>query len=150
MDTCNSTKRGENMIFSVNIWAVLASTVVSMIIGSLWYGPLFGKKYMLAKDMDTWSKEKQNKMKKAMPVTFIAQFIANVIMFYVFAVIVSGLNQNSLVGGIKVGLLIWAGLIVPLKLGDELWGGKMILFWLGAGSMLITMLAAGAIIGGWR
>jgi mannitol-specific phosphotransferase system IIBC component len=138
------------MIFSVNIWAVLASTVVSMIIGSLWYGPLFGKKYMLAKDMDKWSKEKQNKMKKSMPVTFLAQFIANVLMFYVFAMFVVGLNMNSLSGGIKAGLLVWAGLILPLKLGDELWGGKMILFWLGAGSMLLTFFAAGAIIGAWN
>jgi len=138
------------MFSSINIWAVLVAAVVSMIIGSVWYGPVFGKQYMLAKGMDKWSKEKQDKMKKAMPVTFLAQFIANVIMFYAFAMIVSGLNQNSLIGGIKVGLLIWIGFILPLKLGEELWGGKMILFWYGAGSMLLTLLAAGAIVGAWH
>lgn len=31
---------------NINIWAVLACAIISMPIGAIWYGPLFGKKWM--------------------------------------------------------------------------------------------------------
>ncbi len=138
------------MYFTVNIWAVLVSAVASMLIGSIWYGPLFGKKFMDAMEMDKWSPEQQEKMKKAMIATYIAQFIASLVMFYVVGWIMGGLGLLSVKGGLMAALLVWIGFVVPLKLGDSLWGGKMILFWLGIGNMLITLLAAGAIIGVWN
>jgi hypothetical protein len=52
------------MNVAVNFWAVLASAVASMVIGSIWYGPLFGKMFMQAMGMDQWSPEKREAMKK--------------------------------------------------------------------------------------
>jgi hypothetical protein len=46
-------------------------------------------------------------------------------------------------------LWTWLGFVVPIKLGDALWGGKMTMFWLGIGNMLLTLLAGAAIIGAW-
>jgi hypothetical protein len=31
---------------NINYWAVLVCGVLSMVIGFVWYGPLFGKKWM--------------------------------------------------------------------------------------------------------
>ncbi len=53
-------------------------------------------------------------------------------------------------GGIANALGLWIGFVVPLALSNALWGGKMKLFWLNIGCMLITFIVAGAIIGGWR
>lgn len=36
----------------INLWSVIASAIASMIIGSIWYGPLFGKKFMHIMGMD--------------------------------------------------------------------------------------------------
>ena len=69
----------------VNYWAVVASAVASMVIGSIWYGPMFGKMFMKEMGMDKWSKEKQDAMKKTMGVSYLGQFIASLIMFYVVA-----------------------------------------------------------------
>ncbi len=138
------------MNVTVNFWAVLISAVASMVIGSIWYGPLFGKAFMSAMGMDTWSPEQQAKMKKAMAVTYLLQFIASLVMFYVFAWIMGGLNQMSVMGGLLSALWVWVGFVVPIKLGEALWGGNMTLFRLGIGNMLVTMLAAGAIIGAWH
>ena len=44
----------------VNLWAVVACAVASMIIGSIWYGPLFGKAFMTATGMDQWTPEKKS------------------------------------------------------------------------------------------
>ena len=131
----------------VNFWAVLASAVASMVIGSIWYGPLFGKKFMSAMGMDSWSPEKKAAMKKSMGLTYLWQFLASILMFYVFAWLMGALGAKSAMDGIQAAFWVWLGFIVPLSLGNALWGGKMILFWLGIGNMLLTLGAAGVIIG---
>ena len=135
---------------SVNYLAVLVSAVASMVIGSIWYGPLFGKKFMAAMGMDKWTPEQQAAEKKKMGVTYFVQFVASLVMFYVLAGIIVGFDKTSLSGGMVSAFVMWLGFVVPLKLGDAIWGGKMTLFWLGSFNMLFTLLAAGAIIGVWR
>jgi len=121
-----------------------------MVIGSIWYGPLFGKKFMQAMGMDSWSQEKRDAEKKRMGLTYFIQFIASLVMFYVVARFMGGLGQMTLSGGLSVALWVWLGFIVPVKLGDAIWGGKMTLFWIGVGNMLVTLLVTGAIISFWK
>ena len=135
---------------SVNYLAVLASAGASMIIGSIWYGPLFGKKFIAAMGMDKWSPEQQAAEKKKMGMTYFLQFVASLVMFYVLAWLMGGLGQMSINGGLMTAFWVWLGFVVPLKLGDAIWGGKMSLFWIGIFNMLVTLLAAGAIIGVWQ
>ena len=132
---------------TINLWAVLVSAVASMVVGSIWYGPLFGKKYMSEMGMDTWSGEKKESMKKAMMKTYVWQFAASLLMFYVLAGLITWNGMFTIMGGAAIAFWMWLGFVVPVKLGDALWGGKMSLFWLGAGNMLVTLVVAGAIIG---
>jgi len=132
---------------TVNFWAVLVSAVASMVIGSIWFGPLFGKMYISLMGMDKKSPEEQAQMKKGMMLTYVWQFIASLVMFYVLARFVGGLGQLSVMGGVMVALWVWIGFVVPMKLGDALWGGKMQLFWIGIGNSLVTLAVSGAIIG---
>jgi|SRR3989338_4967810 len=134
----------------INFWAVLVAAIVSMIIGSIWYGPLFGKKFMSAKGMGTWSEEKKAEMKKGMWKSYVLQFIASLVMFYVLAWLMGSLNQMSVNGGFMAAFWVWIGFVVPLALGEAVWGGKMILFWISISNMLVTLLVAGAIIGAWH
>ncbi|HYV33719.1 MAG TPA: DUF1761 domain-containing protein [Candidatus Limnocylindria bacterium] len=135
-----------NIMVTVNIWAVLASAVASMVIGSIWFGPLFGKKYMSLMGMDQWSPEKQAEMKKGMTMTYVWQFVASVVMFYVFAWLMGALHAATAMDGIQTAFWVWLGFIVPLKLGDSLWGGKMAMFWLGIGNSILTLAAGGILI----
>lgn len=134
----------------MNYLAVLVCAIASMVIGSIWYGPLFGKIFMKEMGMDTWSQEKKDSMKKSMTMTYIWQFVASLVMFYVFAWLMGGLNQMSVMGGLTAAFWVWIGFVVPVKFGDALWGGNMKLFWIGIGNMLVTLLVVGAILGGWR
>ncbi len=34
------------MMFQINLLAVVVCAIASMVLGMLWYGPLFGKKWM--------------------------------------------------------------------------------------------------------
>lgn len=138
----------------INYWAVLASAVVSVIVGSIWYGPLFGKMFTREMGMDQWTPEKQAAMKKTMSMSYALQFIASLVMFYVLGHFISRngdpLNFTGWQTGLHVALWIWIGFVVPLALGNAIWGGKYKLFWLNIGNMLITLLITGAIIGAWR
>lgn len=134
----------------VNFWAILASAIVSMVIGSIWYGPLFGKMFREAMGMNQWSPEKQAAMKKTMGMSYALQFIASLVMFFILSMFITKLGQWSMVGGLVVAFWSWLGFVVPIKLADALWGGKMVMFWLSISNMLLTLLVAGAIIGAWR
>ncbi len=134
----------------VNYLAVLVSAVASMVIGSIWYGPLFGKKFMRAMGMDQWTPEKQAEMKKKMGMSYFGQFVASCVMFYVLAWVMNGFGYMTVNGGLLTACVMWVGFVVPVKLGDALWGGKAVLFWLGIGNMLVTLLVAGAILGAWN
>ncbi len=134
---------------NVNWVAVIVSAIVSMVIGSLWFGPLFGKKFMHAMGMDTWTPEKQAEMKKSMTMSYVLQLVGSIVMFYVLAHFIGGLDQMSIKGGICIALWVWIGFVVPVQLGNAIWGGNRTVFWLTAGNMLITLLVAGAIIGAW-
>jgi hypothetical protein len=138
------------MQISVNFWAVLVSAIASMVVGSIWYGPLFGKTFMGAMGMDQWSPEKKEAMKKSMTLSYLWQFIASLVMFYVLAWFVGALNQMTVMGAVTTAFLAWLGFIVPLKFGDALWGGKMVLFWIGMSNSLVTLLVGAAIIGAWK
>ena len=136
---------------NVNWLAVLASAIVSMIIGSIWYGPLFGKKYMSAVGMDSWSAEKREAMKKSMVTSYVLQFVASLVMFYVLGnLIVWSAPKLNVSFGMGIAFFMWLGFILPVKFADTLWGGSKTLFWLTSGNMLITMLVSGAIIGAWH
>ncbi len=138
------------MNITINFWAVLASAIASMIIGAIWYGPLFGKKFMQAMGMDKMSAEEQEKMKKSMITSYVLQFIASLVMFFVLACYIDTSIHTGVAGGLANAFGLWIGFVVPLNLSGALWGGKMSLFWLNIGCMLLTLLAAGAIIGAWQ
>jgi hypothetical protein len=136
-------------MFEVNYWAILVSGVVSMIIGGLWYGPLFKKPFMRAMGMDKWSEERMKAEQKKMGKMYFLQFFASLLMIYTLAMFMDMLGNRSLEGGLMTAFWVWLGFVMPVQLAKELWGGKMPLFFIGAGNMLVTLLAAGVILGTW-
>jgi hypothetical protein len=122
-----------------------------MIVGSIWYGPLFGKMYMTAVGMDQWSAEKKADMKKKMGWSYFGQFIASLVMFYVLGTFIAFSAPIPNVSyAMGISFFMWIGFVVPMAFGVTLWGGKSTTFWLTIGNMLITLLVAGAIFGAWH
>lgn len=134
----------------LNYWAIIVSAIVSIVIGSLWYGPLFGKTFMHAMGMDDWSEARKSAMRKSMLSSYVLQSLSSLVMFFVLAWYINISGHTGVLGGLDNAFWLWIGFVVPLKLGDALWGGKMVLFWLSIGNMFFTLAAAGAIIGGWQ
>ena len=135
---------------TINYWAILVSALASMIIGWVWYGPLFGKMFMTAMGWDNRTPAQMEMMKQGMMKKYIAQFVASLLMFYVLAGFVGGFGTASFASGMIIAFFAWLGFVVPLKFGDALLGGSMTLFWLAIGNSLFALLVGGAILGVWR
>ena len=111
----------------VNIIAILFCTVLSMVLGSIWYGPLFGKPWM--KMMGIKKGGLGGISGSEMAKLYGIQTIGSIIMALV-------LSQFS---GFSI-FLIWAGFIAPVTLGTVLWEGKPWKLWILNNSYYLILL----------
>lgn len=137
----------------INELAVLAAAVVSMIIGFLWYGPLFGKQWMALSGI---SKEQMDASKmKGMHQMYALTFIGTLLTSYVLAHAIffasTYLEIEGLSAGLQGGFWNWLGFIAPVTLGMVLWENKPWKLWiLNNGYYLVNFLIMGVILVLWK
>lgn len=137
----------------VNYMAVFGAAVVSMVIGSLWYGPVFGKVWM--KEMGISKEKAAAAKKKGMGMSYGLMFVGSLIMAFVlshalvFAQTYMGVSGAS--SGLSTGFWNWLGFVMPVTLGSVLWEGKSWKLWkLNNGYYLVTLLAMGVVLAMWK
>lgn len=134
----------------VNIWAVLASAVASMILGFLWYGPLFSKPWMKEMGWDPNDQTQMAKMKSAAGPAYFQQFVGALIMAYVFAHVLKAFDNNGVAMGLQGALWMWLGFIAPIKYGETLWGkASMKLFFIDSFYYLVLLAVYSIILTLW-
>lgn len=129
-------------MIQVNLLAVLLSAVAAMVVGSFWYGPLFGK---------TWMKlvgtKKEDINKSEMPKLYGAMFIGALIEAYILSHFIHYAGAYTLVNGIKTGVWAWLGFVATVMLGNYLFSKKpMQLYYIDAGYALANLIIMGAIL----
>ena len=130
----------------MNYLAILVSAVLAMVIGSLWYGPIFGKQYMKVMGMDMMTPEMKAAMKKKMWGMYFVQFVLSLVSIYVLA---------YMGASVKMAFWVWLGFVMPTIGSGALWSGKSksmswSLFFLTAGCNLVTFLAYGWVLSMWK
>src|SRR5262249_12126554 len=136
----------------INYWAVLVSAIASMVIGSIWYGPLFGKMWM---GLVGLTPEKVAGAKaKGMTASYLVMAVGSLVMAFVLAhSIVFGasyLQISGLNAGLQGAFWSWLGFIAPITLGSVLWEGRSWKLWfVNNGYYLLTLLVMGAILAVW-
>jgi len=143
------------MIPPVNYLAVLASAVSAMVVGFLWYGPLFGKAWSKMMGWGEMTPEQlKEKQKKAMPMYAIS-FVGSLVMAFVLShALVFGntyLGTSGISGGLMGAFWNWLGFIVPVTMGVVLWEGKPLKLWLiNASYYLVVLAVMSAILVSWQ
>ena len=133
----------------VNYIAVLVAAVVNIVLGFLWYGPLFGKPWMA---MMGFTKESMDQAKKkGMAKNYALMALGSLVMSYVLAhsfVFASTYTATTgVVGGLMVGFWSWLGFIAPVTMGTVLWEGKSWKLWiLNSGYYFVGLLIMGVIL----
>jgi hypothetical protein len=132
----------------LNIWAILISMVVSVALGFLWYGPLFGKKWMALSGIKM---PEQGEPMPSMKKPILLSFIGAILMSSVLTCVIYFHNAFYLTTGMSTALamaaVVWFGFIVPVYLNYAGWEGKpAALFFINAGYWLVFLLISAAII----
>jgi len=102
---------------SVNLPAVIVTTIAIMILGMLWYGPLFGKKWMMLAGV------KMDK-KKGMGMSVAKGLVNTFVGAYVLALVLVMSNPTSLKSGLILGGILWLGFSATTEASDSIWGGR--------------------------
>jgi hypothetical protein len=140
----------------VNWLAIGASVVASFAIGSLWYGPLFGKVWANAMGFAGEMKATGAEIARGSIINLVGTFL----MAYVLAHDVSvwrpstwnaGSDKAPYVYGFFAGLFVWLGFIVPILLNGIAFERKSWkVFGIGAGFQFLSLQAMGLILSLWR
>jgi len=130
-------------MYEVNTLGVIIAAVAGMIIGALWYGPLFGKVWVRLSNVnpDTMDKSK-------MGLRYLGAFIGTLVMAYVLANVIEGFAVEEFGDALEAGCTMWFGFIAPVTLGGVLWGGKSFKLWLldNAYYLVVLLVMAGIYV----
>lgn len=148
--------RAERKIMpDINPLAILIAAIASMIIGSIWYGPLFGKLFMEGIGMNTWSPEQKAAAMKNMWKQYLQQFICSLVLAYVFAHVLWAFDKamddmSGIIAGLQGGFWMWLGFVLPIKYGESLWTNKKFKYLaIDLGYWLILLVVIGMILSVW-
>ncbi len=104
------------LTLDVNWLAVVAGAVANMIIGSIWYGPLFGKLWLSA-----IGKTKDD-LKNPVP-AMITSFIMSFIMALGLAMLLRALGIDNLADGAILALLVGIGFVSASHFTSDAFNG---------------------------
>lgn len=136
----------------INYLAVIVAAIASMVVGSLWYGPLFGKQWMklmgVTKESMAGAKVNMNKL-------YAIQALASLVMAFVLShalVFASAyLHEEGLSAGFQTGFWNWIGFVAPVTLGSVLWEQKSWKLWmLNNAHYLVSLCIMGVILALWK
>ena len=137
----------------INYFAVLVSTIVAMVLGVLWYGPLFGKQWSAL--MGVTPEDMQKMGQKSMSKEYTIQALGALLMSFMLehAVIFTStyLSLTGIAAGIFTGAGLWIGFVAPITVGMVLWEGKPWKHWgIVSGYWLATLVVMAIILSIWR
>ncbi len=131
----------------MNFWAVLSAAISAFVLGGVWYGPLFGKRWQALNDLSDEQIAAGNS-----GVIFGGAFVLTLITAFALAVLIGSplLPEPSLVNGLVLGLGA-SILLVATAFGiNYLFALKpLALWWIDSGYMVLMFAVMGAILGAW-
>lgn len=133
----------------VNWYAVLAATAFAMVLGMLWYGPFFGKRWMKAMGMDpnvpmtpARKKEGMKAMSWNVPIALVSAYVLAHFVNYTVSV--------TWQDGAWTGFWLWLGFQLPLIVQGKLYENKKDeLLVINGGYQLVMLMGMGATLAVW-
>jgi len=137
---------------SLNWLAILVAAISTMILGFLWYSPLlFAKAWTREMGYDPNDKAKMEEMRKSAGPAYAGSFAASLISAFTLALILHGMQAQSLHFGLMASFHIWLGFVATVQFTAALFTKQsMKLFAINTGYQLVCYLAMGAILVLWK
>ncbi len=121
----------------------LIGAVLMTVIGSIWYGPLFGKAYMRAQGIDPMMVTPDQK--KGMFGLIALEFVMSFIMLFGFLTLMNLAFAGTYTAAVVFASLYWFFVVMPQKASAAIWSGKgrnasWSLFGIGASQSLVSFV----------
>jgi hypothetical protein len=129
----------------VNYLAVVVAAIIYMVLGFLWYGPLFGRQWMKLSNITP-----SGMSGGAMAKTTLGSFIGALVMSYVLARVVDWMGATTVGTGIEAGCWMWLGFVATVTLNSIFYERRPVaLYVLNNAYYLVALAIAGALFAVW-
>ena len=126
--------------------AVIVAALAQFVLGWLWYGPLFGKKWMSLMGINP-----QSINREGMGKTLVWTFIASLVTAGVLRKFATMVGATSVGAGVALGAMVWLGFIATVTLAGVLYEKRSVnLYALNNAYQLVSLVVMGAIVAAWR
>jgi len=138
-------------MIEVNYLAIVVASVLAMVVGAIWYGPLFKKRWLEVVGVSPDDMETRKKMEKGIWKLLIVQFILTLFQVLVLAHLIA---DTTIVNGLERSLWIWAAFVMPTIAGTAMWNNdsakiSWARFLIQAGYQLVLFTIFGLILWLW-
>jgi len=132
----------------INWFAVIVCVIVAMVSGFIWYHPaVFFKAWWRGIGKEETETGNPNPMIYIF--TIIAAFVEAVAVALMLNVM--DVMDNTFVGGLLVGFMLWLGFVAPTNLVNKMFAGHGFKVWaIEAGNHLVNLMLFGALLAVWR
>jgi hypothetical protein len=135
----------KGFLMKTNYLAIAVSAVAYWMLGALWYGVLFGQRWMALEGM---TMEQAKSMNPVLP--YIITLVLNLLIAFVLAQLCLWRNANTAARGAAVGVLLWIGIVGPIVLTTYMYEMRsMELFAINEFYPLVGLCLMGVILGAW-
>jgi hypothetical protein len=143
------------MDIAINWWAIIVSMLSSVVLGMIWYGPLFGKKWMALSGivMPADKKPCMKDMVKPIVISLVGAFFMSFTLIHslTFAQAYPGMEMSAVAAGLQAAFWNWLGFMVPVNLSFVAWEGKpWTLFFIHSGYWLVLLGVMGVVLSVWK
>ena len=132
----------------INYVAVIVTTIVHFVIGGLWYGLLFGNKFI---QLIGWSPEKlQQVANQSNGREYLFALLTSFILVYVLAHFVQHTKARNIASGMQTAFWLWLGFVATTQLSTVIFEERNFgLYLLNVGYQLVACLVCGAVLAVW-
>jgi len=133
---------------SLNWSVIIIMTVVSFILGHLWFGVFFGKQWQRIHGVDCMDEKTKKTLMKGIWKIMVSELISTLLIIIGLACIIRAVPEYS---GVKTALMVWVAFVVPLTISNVIWGGDkrkdmVAKITITVGYRLIPMLITGYVL----
>ena len=131
---------------AINWLAVVVGTVGYMVLGALWYGPLFGSFWMAAMGYASADEMDASDPRMGYALTAVGSLVAVTAL----AVIVDWVGATTLGEGLALGLLVGVGFVATSALQAVPFEGRSwLIYWLNVGYNVVALAGIGVLLALW-
>ena len=132
-----------------NWLAVIVAAIAHFIVGGLWYGLIFGNKFL---ELIAWTPEQIKQMESRNPAKpLVLAFLTAVILVYVLAHFIQYVKAKTPLEGIQTAFWLWLGFVATTQLSTVIFEQRHVgLYLLNIGYQLVACSIAGVILAVWR